>query len=125
MDADDDAACILAPQLLGRVEAQGICVPCRVVFAVREVESWLLAGIESLRGYRGVHEDAEPPPDPEAIRGAKERLGRLMARGYKATIDQLPLLIKLDYQAARQRAPSLDKFLRDVESLVADIRREA
>jgi hypothetical protein len=118
-DADDDAACILGPQLLKTAQDHGIGTPCRVVLAVREIEAWLIAGVESLRGCRGVPENLSPPDNVEAIRGAKEWLGSRMRTGYKGTIDQLPLLLRFDYQDARRRAPSLDKFLRDLDSLTS------
>jgi len=121
-DADDDAACQLGPELARIVVDNRVATPCRVVLAVCEVETWLIAGVESLRGYRGIAPDARAPDDPEATRGAKEWLDRHKQNGYKPTIDQLPLLLKLDYDIARRRAPSLDKFLRDLDSLVAAIR---
>jgi hypothetical protein len=118
LDADDDPACELGPQLRGFATEAGITTPCRIVVAVRELESWLMAGIESLRGYRGIHENATPPENLEGIRGAKEWLNARKDGGYKATIDQLPLLLRLDYATARSRAPSLDKFLRDMHALI-------
>jgi hypothetical protein len=121
-DADDDAACQLGPQLLQTVQDNAIDTPCRVILAVREIEAWLIAGAESLRDYRGIPGDLSPPENVEGIRGAKEWLGRRMQTGYKPTIDQLPLLLRFDYEQARQRAPSLDKFLRDLESLVTAAR---
>lgn len=118
MDADDDAACLAGPQLIKAVTDAGVTIPCKVVLAVREIEAWLLAGIESLRGYKGVRSNAACPTNVEDIRGAKERRGDLMEHGYKPTIHQLPLLLRFDYQSARGRAHSLDKYLRDLESLV-------
>jgi hypothetical protein len=118
-DADDDAACILGPQLLRTAQEHGIETPCRVIVAVREIEAWLIAGAESLRGYRGIPDDLSAPDNVETIRGAKEWLGQRKKTGYKSTIDQLPLLLKLDYQDARRRAPSLDKFLRDLDFLIS------
>jgi hypothetical protein len=117
-DADDEAACELGPLLRSAAEATGIVSPCRVVIAVREIEAWLIAGIESLHGYRGVPNVLRSPDDVESIRGAKEWLDSRMVSGYKPTIDQLPLLLKFDYIGARRLAPSLDKFLRDLDSLL-------
>lgn len=118
-DADDDPACVLGPQLAQTAQDHGIGTPCRVVLAVREIEAWLIAGAESLRGYRGIPDDLSPPDNVEDIRGAKEWLGKRKKTGYKSTIDQLPLLLKFDYQHARRRAPSLDKFLRDLDVLLS------
>lgn len=121
-DADDDAACKLGPELRNAVERGGVTLPYCVVLAVREIETWLLAGIESLRGYRGIPDNLSPPDNVESIRGAKEWLNAHKASGYKPTIDQCPLLLKFDYRAARNRAPSLDKFLRDLTCLVERVR---
>jgi len=123
IDADDDAACALGPDLLEEAAEAAIGFPLKVVLAVREIEAWLIAGIESLRGYRGVPLDASPPDNVEQIRGAKEWLDHVKDRGYKPTIDQLPLLLRFDYQDARLRASSLDKFLRDLDALLSAIRR--
>lgn len=122
-DADDDAACIVGPELARAAQGGDINAPCRVVLAVREIEAWLIAGIESLRGYRGVPAGLTAPSNVETIRGAKEWLDQRMQTGYKATIDQEPLLLRFDYQSARRRAPSLDKFLRDLDSLLAALVR--
>lgn len=118
-DADDDAACVIGPELARTTQSAGINTPCRVVLAVREIEAWLIAGIESLRGYRGIPAHLSAPGNVETIRGAKEWLNQRLQTGYKATIDQEPLLLRFDYQSARRLAPSLDKFLRDLDSLLA------
>lgn len=118
-DSDDDAACVLGPGLAKTAQDGGVARPCRVVLAVREIESWLIAGVESLRGYRGIPDDLSPPDNVETIRGAKEWLNSRMRTGYKTTIDQLPLLLRFDYENARRRAASLDKFLRDLDSLIS------
>ena len=55
-------------------------MPCYVVMPNREYEAWFLATIESLRGTRGIRDDATPHPDPESPRGAAEELRRRMAR---------------------------------------------
>lgn len=121
-DADDDAACLLAPKLRHEARRAAIATPLSVVLAVREIEAWMVAGVNSLRGCRGVFVDAASPPNPESIRAAKEWLNAHMDHGYKPTIDQAPLLQRLDYQEARHRAPSLDKLLRDLDELVGAMR---
>jgi hypothetical protein len=121
-DSDDDAACELGPSLARIAENIGLNVPTCVVLAVREIESWLIAGAISLRGYRGVPEDLSPPENVETIRGAKEWLDQRLPRGYKPTIDLQPLILRFDYEAARVVSPSLDKFLRDVQSLLDRLR---
>jgi hypothetical protein len=117
LDADDDCPAALAPELLQRARAVSP-VPVSVVFAMREFEAWFLGGIQSLRGHRGIGDDASYDADPEQPRGAKERLETLMpGRSYLDTDDQPALTAVLDIEEARVRCPSLDKLLRDLEAL--------
>lgn len=115
LDADDDCPAELAPQLLERC-SHVTDVPVSVVFAVRELEAWFLGGIESLRGQRGIRDDATYDADPEAPRGAKERLEGLMRGTYVDVVDQPALMAALGVEAARQRCPSFDKLLRDLHA---------
>jgi len=80
------------------------------VFARQEYESWLLAGIDSLRGMvladgrPGVRADAEfaPRNTDEAPRGAKGVLSRLMINAYKATTDQAELTRLVTLESIRR-----------------------
>lgn len=117
LDADDDRPAEVAPTLLERC-ARATDLPVSVVLAVRELEAWFLGGIESLRGQRGIHGQAAYADDPEAPRGAKERLEKLMpGRSYIDVDDQAARIALLDVEAARLRCASLDKLLRDLERL--------
>lgn len=51
LDSDDDCPAHLGPELLTRVRIARADLPCAVVLAKREFESWFLASAESLRGY--------------------------------------------------------------------------
>ena len=92
-----------------------------VVLAKREFEGWFLSSLESLRGVRGIASDASSPPNPEEIRGAKERLSTYMVRrrNYLETTDQPALAAQFDLNLARQRCPSFEKFMRDFERLIS------
>ena len=81
MDADSDCPAELGPTVQAWAAAAADGTPCQVVLAHREYEAWFLAAIESLRGRRGVLIDAEPYPDPERHRGAKEQLESRMQPG--------------------------------------------
>lgn len=122
LDADDDCPAELAPSLLERCE-QVTNLPVAVVLANKELEGWFLGAKESLRGVRGIRDDTVAPPDPEGIRGAKERLTQNMAGGrrYSEVDDQPALADKMDLDLTRRRCPSFDKFLRDVERLLQQI----
>jgi Domain of unknown function (DUF4276) len=118
LDADDDCPAMLGPQLLKR----GVCsaaLPVRVVLPKAEIEAWILAAIESVRGYRGIRDDATPPADPESVRDAKRALSDRMVgtRGYVATDDLAALLNALDLSLVAERAPSFAKLQRDIASL--------
>ena len=81
-----------------------------------------MATIESLRGVRGIREDAEPHPQPEAPRGAKEQLERRMARGrkYLETDDQLALSQAFSLRDAYQRSRSFRKLTTAFGALVRE-----
>lgn len=116
MDADDDCPAKLAPALLQTVGVRAD-VSVGVVLAKREYEAWFLAGLVSLRGRRGISDDADPPA--EAIRGAKEWLQARMTDGatYSPSIDQPALTHHLDLELAR-RADSFDKCVREIRRLI-------
>jgi hypothetical protein len=98
-------------------------MPIALVLAKREFEAWFLAASASLRGIRGLPRDLEPPPDPEAIRGAKEWLNsRMVPNGYSPTADQPALTAQFDLASARS-APSFDKCWREVARLIAEVSR--
>jgi Domain of unknown function (DUF4276) len=117
-DADDDCPGQLAPVLL---EAMGerADVTIGLVLAKHEYEAWFLASAESLRGKRNLRDDLVGPDDPEAIRGAKEWLGRQMTRGatYSTTLDQPALTAHFDLEIARC-SNSFDKCAREITRLI-------
>ena len=118
LDADHDCPADLGVILLKRARAQ-TDLTVRIVFPKVEIEAWVLAAVDSLRGSRGIRDDAQPPPDPEGIRDAKGALTLLMenGRGYVAT-DDLPALVDaLDLGLTEARSPSFAKFCRDLTSL--------
>jgi hypothetical protein len=119
VDADDDCAARLGPALLERARKARSDIPMGVVLAVREFESWFLAGARSLQGLRGLAPSLEPPAAIESIRGAKEWLSRhrVDGRSYQETLDQVALAAQLSLEEAR-REPSFDKLIRDVLRLV-------
>ena len=89
-----------------------------LVLANRELEAWFLGAKESLRGIRGIRRDAVTPANPEAIRGAKERLSvNMQGRRYIATDDQPALAHAFDLGAAEAKCPSFAKLVRDVTRL--------
>jgi len=120
VDADDDCPAELGPRLQRQALGVRGDVPIAVVLAKHEHEAWFVAAASSLRGHRGLEEELEPPPDPEAIRGAKEWLSDRMKAGrtYSPTIDQAGLTGSMDLSEAR-RTDSFDKCYREIVRLIA------
>ena len=120
LDADDDCPAELGPQLLARANQARGDIQHRVVIAKNEYEAWFLAAAHSLRGQRSIRQDAEPPPDAEAVRDAKGYLERnLMIDGayYSETVDQPALTAIFSIDEARV-TPSFDKLWRDFGSFL-------
>ena len=122
LDSDDDCPATLAPNLLTRARTARGDLPSAVVVPNKGFESWFLAAARSLRGYKGLPEDLEAPPQPEAIRGAKEWLNqRVITGAYSANVDQASLASVFDLELARL-APSFDKCYREVVRLLETLR---
>lgn len=120
IDADDDCAATVGPELLKTCHTLRADVPVSVVLAVAEFEAWFLASAESLRGQRGLAEDLAPPDEPERVRNAKGWLQDRRTNGlaYSPTTDQPALTAIFDMAAARLASASFDKLWRDVERLM-------
>jgi hypothetical protein len=113
-DSEDSCPRELAPQLQEWAVMAAGFLPCSVVLAYREYETWFLSAIESLRGQCGIRLNADPPLNPESRRGAKEALERYMPPGcsYHETIDQARLTAHLDLNLAYQRSRSFRKLVK-------------
>lgn len=108
-DSDKDCPRELAAevQVWAHSEARGI--PCEVVIAHCEYEAWFLASLESLRGRSGIRVDAVSPPDPESIRGAKEKLKTYMT-SYLPVQDQAALSAIFDLPSAYRSCRSFRRL---------------
>jgi len=120
LDADDDCPKEIAPDLIARANHASADLPCAVVLAKSEFEAWFVGSLESLRGVRGITETATAPAHPEDIRDAKGYLSHQMTHGcrYLETDDQPALAGFFDLELARQRCPSFEKFVRDVQKIL-------
>jgi len=114
LDCDDECPADLGPSLLDRAKAIRSDVPCQVVLAHREYETWFLAAAESLRGH-GLPDGAHPPLNPESIRGAKEWLGKAMGVTYDPILHQAPFTAHFDLH----QACSVSSFHRLVTKLIS------
>ena len=118
LDSESDCPAELAPALLARARNARPDKQISLVLAHQEFEAWFLAAASSLKGMRGLREEIEDHPSPESVRGCKEWLEAWMPqnRKYSETIDQPALAATFDLLLAR-KAPSFDKFYREVEQI--------
>ena len=112
-DSDDACPKETAPALQASLQAMLGGVPCQVVMAHREFESWFLAGLAGLRGHRGIRPDAVYEGDPEQPRDAKGRLQAhlLAGRTYTETDDQPALAARFDLTDAYRRSRSFRRLV--------------
>ncbi len=121
LDADTDCPKTLSPQLLERAKrTAGGNFQCVVVLPKVELEAWFIAAVRSLRGQRGISEDADPPPDPEVIRDAKGWLTRNMVGSTYVEVDDQPAFAQLfDFSLAFLGCRSFRKFDKDVRVILS------
>jgi hypothetical protein len=95
-------------------------LPCEVVVAYREYETWFLAAIESLRGHCRIADDATSPSDPESKRDAKGALEEFMPSGasYSPVIHQQRMSAVFDMASAHRRNRSFRKFTKAIGDLL-------
>ena len=119
-DGDRDCPAELGPKVQGWAAAAARTLPCEVVLPHREYEAWFLAAIESLRTHDLIRTDAEPHPDPERPRGAKEQLKKRLAAGrvYSPTKHQAELSKSLSLELAYRRCRSFRKLTTSFGSLL-------
>lgn len=113
-DSDRDAACELGPTSLARVP-EHIQVPVKMCIAVRNVENWIVASAETTLGP-----DGKPLDDPEGSGAVHEVKTALKPGAYNKPVSQPGLTSKIDFDLARNRAPSFDRFLRIVDDLATE-----
>lgn len=119
LDSDDDCPVDLASDLAARAAVTVGHLPSSVVIANREFEAWILAGVEGIRGQRGVAISVDAPQNPDQIGSPKAVLDRLMARSYLETDDQAAFAERLDIDAASSRSRSFRKMRKEVARLLA------
>jgi hypothetical protein len=116
LDADEDCAAILGPQLQARAAAAARHKVVGVSLAVTEFEAWAIAGIEGARGRRGIDPAAVCPfADPDRVSSPKGALERLMAgHSYLETDDQAAFAALIDIDLVRDRSRSFRKFEKEL-----------
>lgn len=122
-DADDDCASSYVPQMLEWWRETASQIPCAVIMARREYEAWFLAAIDSLRGVRGISQNAEYQADPEQKRDAKGAVRRFTLRTapYTPTADQPALSAVFDLSQAYRRASSFRKLVKELCRVLTEL----
>ena len=122
-DGEDQCPVELAAKVRLWAQAAAGQIPCEVVIAYREYETWFLAALESLRGRCRIAEDASAPANPELKRDAKGALEEFMPSGasYAPTIHQQKLSAVFDMSLAHQRNRSFRKLTKAVGDLLLQL----
>jgi hypothetical protein len=111
---DSDGACPkeLGPRVQAWAQAEAGVVPCAVVLAHREYESWFIAAVESLRGFRWVRLDATSHPTPEEVRDCKGALESRLYDGasYSPRLDQAAFSSRIDLSQAYRSCRSFRRL---------------
>lgn len=122
-DGDDDCPAEVAPIIQAWAQSEAGVVPVAVVIAQREYEAWFLASMESLRGKRGILNDATSHPAPEESRDAKGQVEDRMAPqcSYLETADQAALTAMFDLAPTYARCRSFRKMVKAFGNLAIDM----
>lgn len=116
LDADQDCAAQLGPDVLGQACEIHRDVDFICVLAVREYETWFVAAAASLEDVLNLDPDEELPADPEQPGCRKNWIQqRIRGRRYSETVDQPKLTSRMDLQLCRRRSPSFDKLCRELQ----------
>lgn len=111
VDADDDCAATLGPAMLKAVASAGVTIPVSVTLAVREFETWLVGGANTLTDQL---RETDPPDAPEASGARKGWIEkRIRTPKYSETVDQPRLAAAFDLGRCRKTCPSFDKLCRE------------
>lgn len=123
LDADDDCAVTHVPGMSRWAQEAVPQMPSAIVMARREYEAWFLAALESLRGKRGIRQDAAYEANPEQVRGAKGVVSRMMPQNapYSETADQPALSAHFDLKAAYARASSFRKLVKELCRILEEL----
>lgn len=113
-DSDDACPKDFGPTVKAWAQAEAGTTRCEVVLAHHEYEAWFIAGVESLRGFRGVQLDATSHPMPENVSDCKGALEDRMEAGasYSPRVDQAAFTAKIDLRQAHQSCRSFRRMAR-------------
>lgn len=117
LDAEEDAVCELAPELLARCRASRPDFDVACILAKREYETWFVAAAESLDAFLDLPPDTPVPDHPETTGQGKGWIeARFRGARYSETLDQPAMTAAFDLRLCRRRSPSFDKLCRELEA---------
>jgi hypothetical protein len=116
-DADD--ACVKTDSVPLQRQATTLArqLPCPLVIANREYESWFLASLEELSSPR----TQSYPTDPDQKRGAKEELERRLGIYYNELADQPRFTARINLRRAHERSRSFRKLAKELRRLLEQL----
>lgn len=122
-DGEDDCPVELAARVREWAQHAAEPIPCDVVIAYREYETWFLSAVESLRGRWGIADDAAAPANPQAKRDAKGALEEYMPvnRAYSPTVNQADMSAVFDMALTHRRNRSFRKLVKTVGDLLGQL----
>jgi hypothetical protein len=118
LDADDDCPVNLAKDVLKIVQTTISHTNVGVVIADREFESWFLASVPTLSGYRTLQSNLTVPVYSETIRNCKGWLSERMRNRYSEVLDQAAFADRLCPSMAATNSRSFEKFHKVVRLLL-------
>lgn len=114
-DADEDAPCLLGPELFRWANEVDAATDVICVLPNPEYETWFIGAAESLGRYLDL-ESALPAPNPEQRRLGKAWIQRAFRETkYSETVDQPRLTASMDLRVCRANCPSFDRLVRKLE----------
>ncbi|HYO13217.1 MAG TPA: DUF4276 family protein [Thermoanaerobaculia bacterium] len=116
IDAENDAPCVLGPDLLRRAREHRGDVDISCVLANVQYETWFVAAAPSLGDHLDLSGDTKLPESPEAARLGKAWIKkRIRGIKYSETVDQPSMTKAMDLSLCRSKSPSFDKLCRELE----------
>lgn len=108
IDADNDCAATLGPELLRRAQRVVRDVSVNVVLPTRTFEAWFIGG-------QAVATDQ--PGDADSLPSPKSTVRNALGGTYSETVDMPKLTAGMDIHAAEMYSPSFSKLVRDLGKL--------
>jgi hypothetical protein len=109
-DSDKDPACEMGPTALSRVQDR-IDVPVKICIAIRNIENWIVASAETTL------EGGAPLGNPEGAGSISAIKDFLKPQAYNKPIQQPRLTERIDFELARTRCPSFNRFLNILDDI--------